>query len=87
MKSDELLKVSEETVKMLEEQAKIQQALKNERYNTLLSFILNNSKLNYDNSRLTIDYGEIVLEYLKAIEPQRYEQKYNELIHKKEENN
>lgn len=69
----------ENTVKMIEEQNKIQQALRDERYKNIINFILNNSKLNYDQSRLIIDYGEVVLEYIKAIEPEKYKEKYNEL--------
>lgn len=67
--------------------ANISQALLEEKYNNIMSFILNNSKLNYDKSRLTIDYGELVLEYIKAIEPTLYKTRHNELIQEKQEEN
>ena len=70
---------SEETTKMLEEQSKIRQALRDERYRNLVSFILNNSRLNHDKTKLIIDYGEIILEYIRAIEPEGYKKKYIEL--------
>ena len=59
--------------------ANIHNALLEERYNNIISFILNNTKLNYDKTKLTIDYGELVLEYIRAVEPEYYKQKYNEL--------
>lgn len=67
-----------EEMNTFEEEA-VQQALRDERYKNIINFILNNSKLNYDQSRLIIDYGEVVLEYIKAIEPEKYKEKYNEL--------
>lgn len=67
------------------EQNKIQQALRDERYRNIVNFILSNSKLNYDKNRLIMDYGEVVLEYIKAIEPEKYKEKYNELKQKEKE--
>lgn len=83
-KKEEIILSSEELTKNIEKIETIRQAIRDERYNNLIKFILNNSKLNYDESRLVIDYGEIVLEYVKAIEPARYKQKYDELKKPKE---
>ena len=60
-------------------QTAIDNALLKERYNIIINFILNNSKLNYDKTKLTIDYGELVLEYIKTIEPEYYKAKFEEL--------
>ena len=68
------------------EEEKVEQALRDEKYKNIISFILNNSKLNYDKSRLIIDYGEVVLEYIKAIEPEAYRTQYNALKQKEENN-
>jgi len=73
---------SEDFKKTLETSEKIHQAIIYERYRNTIDFILNNSKLNYDKSRLIIDYGEVLLEYIKAIEPEKYKIKYNELQEK-----
>ena len=69
------------------EEEKVEQALRDEKYKNIISFILNNSKLNYDKSRLIIDYGEVVLEYIKAIEPEAYRTQYNALKQKEIEVN
>ena len=75
----------EETKKLLEEGEKIKRALRDERYKNIIDFILNSSKLNYNGTKLIIDYGEVVLEYINAIEPEKYKEKYNELKQHKEE--
>lgn len=74
----------ENTAKMLEEQNRIHQALRDERYKNIVDILLNNSKLNYDKTKLVVDYGELVLEYIKTIEPEKYKKRYNELNIEKE---
>lgn len=50
-----------------------------ERYITIVDLIFNNVKLNWDKTGLSISKDEGLFEYLKAIEPSKYEAKMKEL--------
>ena len=55
-----------------------------ERYITLVNMIFNNSRLNWNETGLTINRDEGIFEYLKAIEPSMFESKMKELKEKED---
>ena len=43
---------------------------------TLINLIINNAKLSYDKERLTLNDDKIVMEFIKAIDPKIYEERF-----------
>ena len=51
-----------------------------ERLYILIDLIINNTDLSYDKTKLRIDDERAVIDYLKIIAPERYNERYNTLI-------
>lgn len=54
-------------------------------YNNLVSLIFNNAKLNWNEDGLILGSDEKLFDFLRIIEPIKYENTFKKLIDKKEE--
>lgn len=53
-------------------------------YNNLVFLIFNNAKLNWNNDGLILSSDEKLFDFLKVIEPIKYENKFNKLKNEEE---
>lgn len=45
----------------------------------LIKLILNNTRLSYDKNNLSIDEDKVILEVIKVLSPQAYEERFEKL--------
>lgn len=50
-----------------------------ENFNFLIKLILNNTRLSYDKNNLSIDEDKVILEVIKVLSPQAYEERFEKL--------